>query len=226
MRFLEVAAKITLALSEYVECVAEQSLSFQGDDPFCHSRANHVHLWKIEWLADDYPQIDLSIRRQAIEYIFERWRVRLKSFRPHREHGYRMFVYEDAAPTVSVVAETQYGFPYGGEPQFATDMTEVLLPYTKRSWKARFSADAFFKPKDEIDILDAIERARGSLGTRAAQLLGTNVAELRKRIAWLEIGTQVNGIRKRFHRRPAKFVQYEELSHRYKVFEIRLPSQL
>jgi hypothetical protein len=222
MEFLETATKITPELAEYVSSIAESDLSFVGEHPLEHSRTNHQHLWKIEWLANDHPQIDLEIRRRAVEYILARWRVRLKSYHPYLKSGYRFFLYEDAAPTVSVVAETPYGFPYGGEPHFVNEMATVLQPYVRQPWRTRLS-DAAFRPKDEKNILEVIEDARGSLGTRAAQRLGLTVAELRKHIEWLEITDQVNKVRKQFRRRPANLSRFEELPFRYRIFELRLP---
>jgi hypothetical protein len=225
MSFLETAAKITPELSDYVDGVAEDELSFSGEHPLAHSRANHVHLWKIEWLADYHAQIDLSIRQQAVEYIFERWRIRLKSFQPYQQSGYRLIRYEDSAPTVSVVAETSFGFPYGGEPNFVPTMAQVLKPYVGRSWKARFHPDAFFTLKDKNDVLTAVQEAQGSIGTRAAQKLGLTVGEFRKQIEWLEMGSQVNKIRKQFHRSPAQFIDMDDRPFRYKVFEQRFPAR-
>jgi hypothetical protein len=225
MGFLETAASITPELSAYVAAVAEQDFSFVGEHPIEHSRANHVHLWKIEWLADQYHRIDLGIRCQAVEYIFERWRVRLKSYRPYLQGGYRLLLYEDSAPTVSVVAETPHGFPYGGRSRFVNDISTLLKPYERRSWKARFGQEAFFQPRDEKDIVAAVKHARGSLGTRAAQRVGLNVAELRKQIEWLEIGDEINALRKQFHRKPARLMRLEELPYHYAVFQILLPSR-
>jgi hypothetical protein len=222
MVFLETASKITPELAEYIEAIAEMELVFRGDHPIEHSRENHQHLWKIEWLADDYPQIDLAIRRQAVEYIFKRWRARLKSFYPYRQSGYRLYLYEDSAPTVSVVAETPYGFPYSSRLQFASSMSEVLRPFIKRSWRARFASMPL--APDERSLLTAIEKAQGSIGTRAAQSLGLSVVELRKCIEWFEIGGQVNDLRKRFKRRPATFIDYDSLPFKYKIFELRLPA--
>ena len=222
MGFLETAAKITPELREYVEAIAEMEFVFWGDHPEAHSGENHEHLWKIEWLADDYPQIDLAIRQQAVEFIFERWRVRLKSFHPYRQSGYRLFLYEDVAPTVSVGAQSPHGFFYSDRLQFVSSIGDVLRPFTNRSWRARFASG--LPPPDQRSLLSAIEKTQGSIGTRAAQSLGINVAELRKRIEWLEISGQINDLRKRFKRRPAKFVDHDLSPFKCKIFELRLPA--
>ena len=62
-------------------------LVFRGDHPIEHSRCNHVHLSSIEWIAARHSQIDLSIREQAVQFVFERWRARLKSFHPYQQNG-------------------------------------------------------------------------------------------------------------------------------------------
>ncbi len=220
MGFLETAAKITPELGEYVAAIAEKEFVFWGDHPEPHSGENHEHLWKLEVLAGDYPQIDLAIRQQAVEFIFERWRVRLKSFHPYRQNGYRLFLYEDFAPTVSVGAQSPHGFFYSDRLQFVSSIAEVLRSFSNRSWRAQLASTPL--ALDERSLLSAIEQAQGSIGTRAAQSLGLSVAELRKRIEWLEVADQVNDLRKRFKRRPARFTDCSLQPLNCKIFELRL----
>ena len=109
MDFLKKAHNISQEFTDYIADVAESELRFEGEHPIEHSRYNHVHLFGLERCTRD---IDLSLKIQAVEYIFTRWKVRLKSYQPHNQQGFRMYLYEDFAPTISVVAETKFGFPY------------------------------------------------------------------------------------------------------------------
>ena len=200
-------------------------LIFRGDHPIEHSRRNHIHLSSIEWFAARYPQIDLSIREQAVRFIFERWKVQPKSFHPYRQNGYRLYLYEAFAPTISVVADTTHGFPYGKEPAAWSSIAEVFQPFVKmtNTKPAQINCcqeNAF----NEDMILSAVERSRGSLGTRAAQSLGLSVGELRKRVEWFYLCDQVNDLRKRFNRRPARFTDQDLRFFEFKIFELRLPA--
>ena len=225
MGFLETASKITPELAEYVDAIAEMELVFRGDHPIEHSRHNHVHLSSIEWLAVRHPQIDLSIREQAVQFVFERWRARLKSFHPYRQSGYRLYLYEDFAPTISVVADTAHGFPYGKEPAAWSSVDEVFKPFVKITNTKPMQLDCCQESALSGDmILSAVERARGSIRTRAAQSLGLSVAELRKRVEWFYLCDQVNDLRKRFKRRPARFTDQDSRFFEFKIFELRLPA--
>ena len=111
-------------LAQYLEDVAASPLRFDGSDPLQHSSDNHVHLWKIESLADTYGWIDVDYRVEVVSYLLEQWRCRLKGLPPYRQQGYRLYLYEDLAPTISVVAETPIRFPYSyGTPVFGFNGT-------------------------------------------------------------------------------------------------------
>lgn len=84
-----------------------------------------------------------------------RWRDRLPSYEPYQRDGFRLYLYEDTAPTVSMVAEKREGFPYKGcaDFRFVEDIAEVLRPYLVLPWSARFKRSG---PKPD-DVLKAIE---------------------------------------------------------------------
>jgi hypothetical protein len=109
MDLLHEAKRISSDSAAWQSGIAEEDFAFRGTDPRQHSAHNHVHLWMVEWLADDDPRIDLAFRRRVITWIFDQWERRLKGYAPYRDVGYRLYLYEDAAPTVSVVAETPGG---------------------------------------------------------------------------------------------------------------------
>ncbi len=216
MDFLKKARSISQEFSDYIEGIGECELRFQGKHPIEHSRDNHVHLFGLgQWVRKN-PQIDLKIQVQAVEYIFARWKVRLKSYQPHTQQAYRMYLYEDFAPTISVVAETRFGFPYGRKPVFVDSPVEIFQIYANRDW------NDFLQPNEKTAVLFAIEKSQGSIGARAAQMIGLKAIELRKYIEWFEIGDQVNAIRKHFHRRPARFLSYEDHVPSFKVYEIQI----
>lgn len=103
-------------LAEYLELVSAAPLMFEGDEPLQHSSHNHIHLSDLEYLAESNSWINAEYRAEFVEYVFEQWRRRLKGLKPYRERGYRIYVYETwMAPVVSVVAETDVGFPYDTE---------------------------------------------------------------------------------------------------------------
>ena len=218
MDFLKKAHGISQEFADYIASIAESELRFQGEHPIEHSRYNHVHLFGLGRWARENPRIDLKLKMQAVEYIFARWKVRLKSYQPYTRQGFRMYLYEDFAPTISVVAETKFGFPYGRQPVFVDSPMDILEIYENQDW------NDFLQPNKETAVLFAIEKSQGSIGTRAAQLIGLRAVELRKYIEWFEIGDQVNLIRKQFHRKPIQFLSYEDRFMRFKCYELRVTS--
>ena len=216
MDFLQRASEVNREFAEYVHDLAETPLRFRGEHPSEHSRDNHIHLFGWGPCVQKDPRLDLHVQVQAVEYIFARWRTRLRSYQPHTQHGYRMYLYEDFAPTISVVAETKFGFPYHGQPIFVDSLIEILQIYANHDW------NDFLQPSEKTAVLHAVEKSQGSIGTRAAQLIGLRAIELRKYIEWFEVGDQVNQIRKQFHRRPVQFLDYAARFSRFKVCEIRV----
>lgn len=210
-------------LAAYLEGVAAARLTFDGDDPLRHSSDNHIHLWKLEYLADTHRWIDTRYRTEFVKYILEQWRRRLKGMQPYRERGYRIYVYEDLAPTVSVVAETDTGYPYKSErTMFVGSIAEVVQPYSERSWRDIFSGGEWELTPDSI--LDAVEKHQGSIGRPTAERLGTQVGALRKVIINMGLEDRVNAIRRHYRRRPADFSNVPRESHVLRVFERRLPA--
>jgi hypothetical protein len=222
MNVLSEATSIAPDLADRVTAVTEKDFSFAGDDPLRHSMHNHVHLWMLEWWADRDRRIDLAFRRRVITYIFDRWKQRLVGYRPYREAGYRLYLYEDMAPTVSVVAETATGFPYSGEPAFTTSIDDVLRPYVGRSWRAYLGLDTLPEHLTPQRLLETINRHAGSIGMPVATALGTTRSEVRRLIEQWGLGPDVNRVRKHYRRRPALFRDQDQLPYRYKIYEERL----
>jgi hypothetical protein len=218
---LEYTKERSAELAEYLEWVSAAPLMFEGDEPLRHSSYNHIHLWQLENLSDSYSWINTEYRAEFVEYVLEQWRRRLKGLKPYRERGYRMYVYEDFAPTVSVVAETDVGFPYSfGTPRFVGSIYEVVKLYEGRKWSRIFEGGARELRPDSI--LNIVEKHEGSIGSPTAQDLGIQVGTLRKIIANMDLGREVNAIRKRSKRRPADFSRVPgEFWH---VYERLLPA--
>lgn len=209
-------------LFDYLEACSETPLAFRGEYPITHSADNHIHLWMLEYLADTCPWITLAYRVAFAENVFGRWKQRLKGFAPYTQSGYRLYLYEDMAPTLSVVAETPYGCPYGGNPlTFVKSPADVMAAYTGRSWQSLFKGDA--RAPTAAKLLEIVDARKGSIGTPAAEALGMPSGALRKLIECMGIGNDVNAIRKRYRRRPAQFRQDHEIPYQVKIYEMTLP---
>ena len=104
--FIDYTRSKSRELARALEQVCASPLQFDTEFPLVHSSANHEHLWILEHQADHASWIDTAYRTQFIKHILEHWRIRLKGMAPYRERGYRVYVYEDTSPTLSVVAET------------------------------------------------------------------------------------------------------------------------
>lgn len=209
-------------LAEFLAACCARPLAFEGPYPIMHSSHNHVHLWALEYWADHHAWIDLDYRVAFARLILDRWRGRLKGLPPYRAHGYRLYLYEDMAPTLSAVAETDYGFPYGGAPDFVKRPRDVMACYAGRSWRANFQGEPWtLKPSR---ILAEIERQAGSISKPTANALGLPAGALRILIEQMGIADRVNAIRKRFKRRPAAFRDAPLPEHAFKVYEERLPA--
>jgi hypothetical protein len=207
-------------LADYLEEIAEQPLDFRDTHPNGHSARNHQHLWMLEYAADRDPKIDLTFRCLAVRHILNRWRDRLPTYEPYQRDGFRLYLYEDMAPTVSIVAETKEGFPYQGcaDFTFVEDIEDVLRLYIDAPWSARFKGSG---PKPD-QVLKAIERAEGSL-SGAARALAIPLPEFRRIIEIFSIVREANTIRKRHTRRPATFADVEYMLPRTRIWEYRLP---
>lgn len=214
-------------LAQFLDECCLTPLAFEGDCPNAHSAHNHIHLWSLEWWADHHKWIDLDYRVAFVEHIFAAWRARLKGLPPYREAGYRFYLYEDLAPTVSVVAETPEGFPYPGEPQYVSCRRDIMALYADRSWTANFRDGPQGSPWEvsRQRILDTIAGNAGSIGKPSATALGLKTGRLRTLIEQMMLDREVNAIRKRFKRRPANFREDEDPPHRYRIYEKRLPAR-
>ncbi|GAJ02607.1 unnamed protein product, partial [marine sediment metagenome] len=208
-------------LAGFLAATASASFNFDGDHPLDHSSYNHTHLWALEYWADHHQWIDLEYRINFVNYIFDCWRKNLRGYPSYKTRGYRVYLYEDLAPTVSVVAETRIGFPYDQEPAFVTSVRDVMALYVGRSWRDNWSDDGWAINPDTI--LKTIERKKGSIGKPAADALGIKVGELRKLIVNTGIDYQANKIRKKYKRRPADFSNEPDYDTTWTVFERRLP---
>jgi hypothetical protein len=209
-------------LADFLAGCCIQPLAFEGAYPLMHSSHNHTHLWALEYWADHHAWIDLDYRVAFVRFIFERWRGRLKGLEPYRQSGYRLYLYEDMAPTISVVADTPYGFPYGGTPHFVKDVREIMALYVGRSWRQNFSGEPWELKADHI--LAAVEQHSGSISKPTATALGVPVGKLRILIEQMGLENRVNAIRKKFKRRPAAFRADAPFDHRFKIYEQRLPA--
>lgn len=209
--------RIDRELADYIEDIAEQPLEFRGAHAIAHSAANHRHLWMIEARAEHDRRIDLAFRVRAVSYILHRWRDRLPTYAPSQSAGFRMYLYEDIAPTVSVVAETGAGCHYGGELTFVDRIEDVLAPFAGRSWTANFRASW---PEPEV-VLSVIGKNSGSL-RRSSQALGVGLAELRRLIECYDLAGEVNAVRKSMQRRPARFGDQDGMLPKLRIWEQRI----
>lgn len=189
--------------AEFLEGVCAQPLRFEGRYAIDHSAHNHTHLWALEWWAERHDWIDLDYRVAFVEEIFMHWRGRLKGLPPYRESGYRVYLYQDMAPTVSVVADRPEGCPYAGKLTFVPHIRDVMSVYVGHHWSLNFNGGAW--PVAPERILRVIERNAGSISKPSADELGLSVGRLRRLIEEIGLEMRVNAIRKRFNRRPATF---------------------
>lgn len=213
MNFVQRTSHFSPALAAYLQQVAEQELYFRGEHPLEHSRDNHVHLWKLESQAELHREINLEFRVEAVRYILQEW---TRTLRQHPKGTYLFYLYEDLAPTISIVRETSYGFPYAGQPVFVQDMAGVMRLYLKRSWKDLFRGD------HTVDhLLEVLQKNEGSL-TRTARSLSWSLADLRKKLEQWDLSAEVNTIRKHFKRRPAQLLARDDLPHTYRIYQTRI----
>ncbi|MCY6382739.1 hypothetical protein [Hoeflea prorocentri] len=220
MSILEMTKQRCPELAGFLEGCCTAPLNFDGDHPIEHSRHNHIHLWALEWWADHHSWIDLEYRLEFVREIFKHWRVRIKGMPPYQDRGYRLYLYEAMAPTISVVAETPFGFPYSGQPTFVAQRREIMELYLDRSWISNFDFEPFeFSGKA---LLDQIEKSSGSIGKPTANALGIKVGALRTLIEQMGLQSSVNEIRKKYKRRPARFSDEEEYLHKYRIHEQRI----
>lgn len=210
-------------LAEFLESCCSAPLAFEGEHPNYHSYLNHIHLWALEWWADHHGWIDLDYRVEFVDLIFERWRGRLTGLEPYRQDGYRLYLYEDLAPTISVVAETPYGFAYDAQgATFVNSTREIMSLYTDRSWSSNFDCEPWDVSHDKL--LALVDKNRGSIGKPTAQALGLKTGKLRILIEQMGLEREINAIRKRCKRRPAAFRTEEDMPHRFHVYEQLLPA--
>ena len=198
-------------LADYLEFVCQAKHSFEGEHPLQHSSYNHIHLWKLEYEADYHDWINLEYKEAFVKAIFNFWRINLKQYAPYRTSGYRLYLYQDTAPTVSVVANTPIGCPYVGLTPVDT-MRDVLKTYEGVSWKENFNYN--FEGPSHKKVLGIIEKNKGSISKPSAEALGVKVGELRNLIINMGLDYEVNHIRKKHNKRPADFSNdlFEEYS--------------
>lgn len=223
---LREAQRFSPRLALWLQAIGEQPFVFAGQHPNQHSSHNHVHLFVLEYEADIHPQITLAFRCQVVSFIFETWKQRLKGYRPYQEAGFRLYLYEDSAPTVSVLAETPYGFPYSGQPVFVHSPAEVMERYVGFSWRERFLT-ATSRDTEPEHLLEVIEQQHGSIGRSTANSLHMTTAELRQWIERFDLQEPVNRLRKKYGRRPAQFLNLDAFPEPmpYRIYELKLPAQ-
>ena len=222
--FAEVLAEVRghhRGLADYLEAVADKPLRFDGDNANRQSGWNHETLGYLELLAPSEPWINSGLRTRFVEAILQRWQARLKGMAPYQAQGYRLYVYESLALTVSAVAETEGGFPYPGQPKFVDHPRDVAKLFQGGGLFERSE----LVPVTPKEVLAAVEKHNGSISKPTAQALGLQVGDLRKWIEFLGLADQVNALRKRNKRRPAQFRSEEQMpEHSYHIYERRLPA--
>lgn len=207
-------------LASFFDSCCERDLRFDGPYPITHSAHNHVHLWALEYWAERQPWIDLSFRTDFARAILARWEARLSSFATQHPDGFRLYLYQDLAPTVSVVAETAMGCPYGGRLIPVRDEREIMALYTNKPWSRNFATAG--NDLTPSRVLRGIEQNAGSISAPTAQSLGVKIGALRLLIEQLDLTVEVNAIRKRFKRRPAQFRNDLERQFATHIYEKRV----
>ena len=214
---------ISSDLADYLDQCARSPLAFEGNDPLSHSSYNHIHLWFLECFAEQHNWVNLEYKRDFVKYILKTWKIRIKGLSPYQSQGYRMYVYTDMAPTISVVAETAAGFPYRYSKEhavFVHDLDDILRVYEGRKWSDNFGGVYDISPKI---VLQYVQSNAGSIGKPTANMLGLGVGALRNLIINMGLAEEVNAIRKRNKRRPADFGYELEGKDSILFYEILLP---
>lgn len=201
--FIKYTRDHSAELADYLEQVCHAKFSFSGEYPIQHSAHNHLHLWKLEYEAENNDWIDLDYKVGFVKTIMQFWRENLRQYEPYHTTGYMLYLYEDTAPTISVTAKTKYGFPYHSL-QLVDDIKKVLARYENLDWSDNFSFD-FDSIYYEKKIIKVIEKYHGSIGKPSANALNIKVGELRKLIINLGLDWEVNDIRKKNKKRAADF---------------------
>lgn len=209
-------------LADFLEFCCRAELSFDEPEPIQHSAFNHIHLWALEWWADHHAWIDLDYRADFVAEIFRHWRGRLKGLPPYQNDGYRVYLYQDMAPTVSVVAAMQAGCPYGHHHTFVASPRDVLARYVDKSWQDNFTCDPW--EVDRGHVLKVIEKHNGSISKPSAGALGLNVGALRILIEQMGLEREVNRLRKHFKRRPAIFREEDYRDTPMHIYEAHWPA--
>lgn len=210
-------------LADYLEECAFSPLEFEGDDPLLHSSNNHVHLWFLEHFSQHHSWVNLEYKLAFVEYILKVWKNRIKGQPPYHSQGYRLYVYQEMSPTVSVVANTAEGFPYKDSLEqvlFVDKISDVLKVYEDHNWSKNFTAEWEISHEK---ILKVISLNRGSIAKPSASQLGIKVGELRHLIINMGLSSEVNTIRKKYKRRPADFSHGIENDNQIILYEQVLP---
>ncbi|MCE2573879.1 hypothetical protein [Motilimonas eburnea] len=210
-------------LADYLDECARSPLVFDGNDPLMHSSDNHIHLWNLEYFAERNEWIDLKYKHEFVTYILDAWKNRIKGLAPYQTQGYRMYVYSDMAPTISVVAETEIGFPYRNSLDnavYVNELLSVLEHYEGRKWSHNFGGEWDLTHER---VLNTVASNKGSISKPTANMLGLKVGELRHLIINMGLSRKVNDIRKKFKRRPADFSHNVDDDYQMLFYEILLP---
>lgn len=223
MSILQYTKEKSADLADYLEVLAKSTLRFEGNDPLIHSSPNHIHLWKLEYLAERYNWIDSEYKIDFINYILRQWKIRLKGLAPYHEKGYRVYVYEDLSPSISVVAETEVGFPYdSSNAVFTKNISNIIDIYNDKIWSNNFSGIDWKITHD--NVLKVIEKNKGSISKPSAHELNLQVGKLRHLIINMSLGDEVNTIRKKYKRRPADFSHDPVHDYKWYIYEQKLPA--
>lgn len=213
MDFLAFTRSINSGLADTIEEAAELKFDFSdAHDPegyFANYRHhnNMVYFWFLEWAAEKHREIDLAYRCKATRFIIDRWKTRLRGYRPYHDTGFVLRIWETLAPKMEVLRNAPEHSRHEKVRKVQT-LEEMWAPYEGRPWSSVFDDDPY-SPLIPDNILKIIEKEAGSIGKPTARRLGVSVAELRRQIGNWDIGDQVNRIRKKHRRRSVRFVAYD-----------------
>ena len=206
---LDRAGRISTGFRRAIEDTCQQEFSFRAKPAMEQGSFNSYYLWWIEFAADRFPEIDLAFRCDIVSLIVETWARRLKGYAPYRSHGYIIVMWKTLAVKISVVSRNALGAGVRDpDAKVTTGLREFLAPLAKQHWRDHFADTDGNWHTFEATLLDAIDKNHGSIGRSTCDRLGMSQVELRRVIENADIVKDVNRIRKRHGRRPAKLIPY------------------
>jgi hypothetical protein len=209
-------------LADFIADVMEAPLSFDAATPSAHSATNHKHLWKMDYFADGHHWLDLRYRTRVAEAILARWRERLLALPEARHHGFRLYLYEDFTPTVTVAADTPEGCPFTGLLHFVETPRGIMEKFDGRTWGGLFPPSAPIPSRARL--LEVVKAQGGSVGRATARALGLGVGAVRVLIEQDDLVEEVNRIRRDRGQEPARFRErFGQPDLRFDIYEEVIP---